>query len=312
MKQYLDLLQHIMDKGVDRNNGTDIKDKNYSSSVEQVWTRSVFGYQLRCDLSEGFPLLTTKKMYTRSIIHELIWFLTGDTNIRYLAQNDVHIWDLWPFQTYLSKVWLTDQFPAYSPEWKEKMTTFIEQIKVDDDFAKEWGDLGPVYGYQWRNFNGQGIDQIKKVLYNCKNNPSSRRNLVVAYNPAQADNMALPPCHSLFQFYIANNKLSCQLYQRSVDSFLGLPFNIASYSLLVHMIAQVSDLDVGDFIHTSGDLHIYHNHFDQVKEQLSREPRPLPKLKLNPDIKDLFAFRFEDIEIVDYDPLPPIKAPITV
>ncbi len=192
------------------------------------------------------------------------------------------------------------------------MTAFIEQIKVDEDFAKEWGDLGPVYGYQWRNFNGQGIDQIKKVLYNCKNNPSSRRNLVVAYNPAQADNMALPPCHSLFQFYIANNKLSCQLYQRSVDSFLGLPFNIASYSLLVHMIAQVSDLDVGDFIHTSGDLHIYHNHFDQVKEQLSREPRPLPKLKLNPDIKDLFAFRFEDIEIVDYDPLPAIKAPITV
>lgn len=312
MKQYLDLLQHIMDKGVDRNNGTDIKDKNYSSSVEQVWTRSVFGYQLRCDLSEGFPLLTTKKMYTRSIIHELIWFLTGDTNIRYLAQNDVHIWDLWPFQTYLSKMWLTEQFPAYSPEWKEKMTAFIEQIKVDEDFAKEWGDLGPVYGYQWRNFNGQGIDQIKKVLYNCKSNPNSRRNLVVAYNPAQADNMALPPCHSLFQFYIANNKLSCQLYQRSVDSFLGLPFNIASYSLLVHMIAQVSDLDVGDFIHTSGDLHIYHNHFDQVKEQLSRGPRPLPKLKLNPDIKDLFAFRFEDIEIVDYDPLPAIKAPITV
>ena len=312
MKQYLDLLQHIMDKGVDRNNGTDIKDKNYSSSVEQVGTRSVFGYQLRCDLSEGFPLLTTKKMYTRSIIHELIWFLAGDTNIRYLAQNDVHIWDLWPFQTYLSKMWLTDQFPAYWPEWKEKMTAFIEQIKVDEDFAKEWGDLGPVYGYQWRNFNGQGIDQIRKVLYNCKNNPSSRRNLVVAYNPAQADSMALPPCHSLFQFYIANNKLSCQLYQRSVDSFLALPFNIASYSLLVHMIAQVCDLEVGDFVHTSGDLHIYHNHFDQVKEQLSREPRPLPKLKLNPDIKDLFAFRFEDIEIVDYDPLPAIKAPITV
>ncbi len=312
MKQYHELLQHIMDKGVDRNNGTDIKDKNYSSSVEQVWTRSVFGYQFRCDLSEWFPLLTTKKMYTRSIIHELIWFLTGDTNIRYLAQNDVHIWDLWPFQTYLSKMWLTDQFPAYSPEWKEKMTAFIEQIKVDEDFAKEWGDLGPVYGYQWRNFNGQGIDQIKKVLYNCKNNPNSRRNLVVAYNPAQADNMALPPCHSLFQFYIANNKLSCQLYQRSVDSFLGLPFNIASYSLLVHMIAQVSDLDVGDFVHTSWDLHIYHNHFDQVKEQLSREPRPLPKLKLNPDIKDLFAFRFEDIEIVDYEPWPAIKAPITV
>lgn len=312
MKQYLDLLKHVMENGVDRDNGTDIKDKNYSSSVEQVGTRSVFGYQLRCDLSEGFPLLTTKKMFTRSIIHELIWFLTGDTNIRYLAQNDVHIWDLWPFQTYLWKMWLTEQFPAYSSEWTEKKTAFIEQIKNDVDFAKEWGDLWPVYGYQWRNFNGQGIDQIKKVLYNCKNNPNSRRNLVVAYNPAQADNMALPPCHSLFQFYIANNKLSCQLYQRSVDSFLGLPFNISSYSLLVHMIAQVSDLDVGDFIHTSGDLHIYHNHFDQVKEQLSREPRPLPKLKLNPDIKDLFEFKFEDIEIVDYDPLPAIKAPITV
>ena len=168
------------------------------------------------------------------------------------------------------------------------MKIFIEQVKVNSDFAKQWGELGPVYGYQWRNFNGEGIDQIQKVIDTCKNNPNSRRNLVVAYNPAQADQMALPPCHSLFQFYIANNKLSCQLYQRSIDSFLGLPFNIASYSLLVHMIAQVCDLEVGEFIHTSGDLHIYHNHFDQVTEQLSREPRPLPKLKLNPAVKDIF------------------------
>lgn len=300
MKQYLDLLQHIMDKGVDRDDRTG------------TGTRSVFGYQFRCDLSEGFPLLTTKKVFTKGIIHELLWFLAGDTNIKYLVDNDVRIWNEWPFQNYLEKNNLAEKYPKYTPEWDEQLKIFVENIKNDAEFAKTWGDLGPVYGYQWRNFNGEGIDQIKKVIDTCKNNPNSRRNLVVAYNPAQADSMALPPCHSLFQFYIANNKLSCQLYQRSVDSFLGLPFNIASYSLLVHMIAQVCDLEVGDFVHTSGDLHIYHNHFDQVKEQLSRTPKALPKLKLNPEVKDIFAFKFEDFEIVDYDPDPMIKAPIAV
>lgn len=300
MKQYLDLLQHIMDKGVDRDDRTG------------TGTRSVFWYQFRCDLSEGFPLLTTKKVFTKGIIHELLWFLAGDTNIKYLVDNDVRIWNEWPFQNYLEKNNLAEKYPKYTPEWDEQLRIFVENIKNDAEFAKTWGDLGPVYGYQWRNFNGEGIDQIKKVIDTCKNNPNSRRNLVVAYNPAQADSMALPPCHSLFQFYIANNKLSCQLYQRSVDSFLGLPFNIASYSLLVHMIAQVCDLEVGDFVHTSGDLHIYHNHFDQVKEQLSRTPKALPKLKLNPAVKDIFAFKFEDFEIVDYDPDPMIKAPIAV
>jgi len=278
MKQYLDLLQHIMDKGVDRDDRTG------------TGTRSVFGYQFRCDLSEGFPLLTTKKVFTKGIIHELLWFLAGDTNIKYLVDNDVRIWNEWPFQNFLEKNNLAEKYPKYTPEWDEQLKLFVENIKTDNEFAKTWGNLGPVYGYQWRNFNGEGIDQIKKVIDNCKNNPNSRRNLVVAYNPAQADSMALPPCHSLFQFYIANNKLSCQLYQRSVDSFLGLPFNIASYSLLVHMIAQVCDLEVGDFVHTSGDLHIYHNHFDQVKEQLSRTPKALP----------------------DYNPDPMIKAPIAV
>lgn len=300
MKQYLDLLQHIMDKGVDRDDRTG------------TGTRSVFWYQFRCDLSEGFPLLTTKKVFTKGIIHELLWFLAGDTNIKYLVDNDVRIWNEWPFQNYLEKNNLAEKYPKYTPEWDEQLRIFVENIKNDAEFAKTWGDLGPVYGYQWRNFNGEGIDQIKKVIDTCKNNPNSRRNLVVAYNPAQADSMALPPCHSLFQFYIANNKLSCQLYQRSVDSFLGLPFNIASYSLLVHMIARVCDLEVGDFVHTSGDLHIYHNHFDQVKEQLSRTPKALPKLKLNPAVKDIFAFKFEDFEIVDYDPDPMIKAPIAV
>lgn len=300
MRQYHDLLRHIMDTGADRDDRTG------------TGTRSVFGYQFRCDLSQGFPLLTTKKVFTKGIIHELLWFLSGDTNIKYLVDNDVRIWNEWPFQNYLEKSNLAEKYPKYTPEWDDQLKLFVENIKNDPNFAKTWWDLWPVYWYQWRNFNGEWIDQIKKVIDTCKNNPNSRRNLVVAYNPAQADSMALPPCHSLFQFYIANNKLSCQLYQRSVDSFLGLPFNIASYALLVHMIAQVCDLDVGDFVHTSGDLHIYHNHFDQVKELLSREPKPLPKLILNPDIKDLFDFKFEDFEIVGYDPWPAIKAPIAV
>jgi len=310
--QYLDLLKRVMETGIVRDNGTDIKDKNYSAGVQQIGTSSIFGCQMRFDLSKGFPLLTTKKMYTRSIIHELIRFLSGDSNLRYLAQNDVHIWDLRPFQTYLSKTWLAEKLPAYSPEWKAEMASFIEKIKTDDDFAAQRWDLWPVYGYQWRNFNGQGVDQIKNVVNAIKTNPYSRRILVVAYNPAQADSMALPPCHALFQFYVAQWKLSCQMYQRSADLFLGVPFNIASYALLTMMIAQVCGLQPGEFIHTIGDAHIYHNHFDQVKEQLSREPKPLPTMKINPDVKDLFDFKFEDFTIEGYDPRPAIKAPITM
>jgi thymidylate synthase len=301
MKQYLDLLQHIMDKGVDRDDRTG------------TGTRSVFGYQFRCDLSEGFPLLTTKKVFTKGIIHELLWFLAGDTNIKYLVDNDVRIWNEWPFQNYLEKNNLAEKYPKYTPEWDEQLKIFVENIKNDVRICKNMGRSRSRLRLSMEKLQRRRIlIKSKRSSDNCKNNPNSRRNLVVAYNPAQADSMALPPCHSLFQFYIANNKLSCQLYQRSVDSFLGLPFNIASYSLLVHMIAQVCDLEVGDFVHTSGDLHIYHNHYDQVKEQLSRTPKTLPKLKLNPAVKDIFAFKFEDFEIVDYNPDPMIKAPIAV
>lgn len=300
MKQYLDLLQHIMDNGVDRPDRTG------------VGTRSVFGYQFRCDLQEWFPLLTTKKVFVKWILHELLWFLKGDTNIKYLVDNDVKIWNEWPYQNYLEKNHLDEKYPKYTPEWEEQLKVFVETIKNDADFAKIWGELWPVYGYQWRNFDGSGVDQIKNVVDTLKNNPYSRRNLVVAYNPAQAHLVALPPCHSLFQFYVADGKLSCQLYQRTVDTFLWLPFNIASYAFLTHMLAQVSGLEVGEFIHTSGDLHIYNNHFDQVKEQLSRTPKELPKLKLNPNVRDIFAFKFEDFEIVDYNPDPMIKAPIAV
>jgi thymidylate synthase len=239
-------------------------------------TMSVFGYQMRFNLEEGFPLVTTKKLHTRSIFHELLWFLKGETNIKYLLDNKVTIWDEW---------------------------------------ADENGNLGPVYGKQWRSWetaDGRQIDQITNVIEQIKKNPDSRRLLVIAFNPGDVEKMALPPCHAFFQFYVANGKLSCQLYQRSADIFLGVPFNIASYALLTHMIAQVCGLGVGDFVHTLGDAHIYSNHMDQVKEQLSREFRPLPKLKLNPDVKNIFDFKYEDIEVVGYDPAPAIKAPVAV
>ena len=264
MKAYLDLLQHILDKGVTKTDRTG------------TGTKSVFGYQMRFDLSEGFPLLTTKKLHTKSIIHELLWFWKGDANIKYLKENGVSIWDEW---------------------------------------ADENGNLGPVYGKQWRSWqcpDGSAIDQITNLIHQIKTKPDSRRLIVSAWNVADVDKMALPPCHTMFQFYVANGKLSCQLYQRSADVFLGVPFNIASYALLTHMIAQVCDLKVGDFVHTLGDAHLYLNHLEQTNLQLTREPRPLPILKINPAVKDIFGFKFEDFQIENYDPHPSIKAPIAV
>lgn len=259
MQQYLDLLRKVLNEGVPKDDRTG------------TGTLSLFGQQMRFDLSKGFPLLTTKKIHTRSVFHELLWFLRGETNVRYLRENKVTIWDEW---------------------------------------ADAKGDLGPVYGKQWRDFGG--VDQIRWVIDEIKRNPDSRRLIVSAWNPVDIPTMALPPCHCLFQFYVVNGRLSCQLYQRSADIFLGVPFNIASYSLLTHMFAQICNLEVGDFVHTLGDTHLYKNHIEQALEQLKRSPRPLPTLKLNPVVKDIFAFRFEDIEILNYDPHPVIKAPIAV
>lgn len=264
MEQYHKLLQHILDEGTDRGDRTG------------TGTRSVFGYQNRYDLSKGFPVITTKKLHLRSIIHELLWFITGDTNIKYLKDNKVSIWDEW---------------------------------------ADENGNLGPVYGHQWRSWpdgNGGTIDQISKLIEGIKNNPNSRRHIVSAWNVADIDKMALPPCHCLFQFYVADGKLSCQLYQRSADVFLGVPFNIASYALFTMMIAQVCGLEAGDFVHTFGDTHLYSNHFEQAKLQLSRDIRPLPTMKINPDVKDIFSFTYEDFELLDYNPHPHIKAAVAV
>ena len=281
MKQYHDLLQHILDNGSDKGDRTG------------TGTRSVFGYQMRFDLSEGFPMVTTKKLHLKSIIYELLWFLNGDTNVKYLQENGVRIWNEW---------------------------------------ADENGDLGPVYGHQWRNWNSEGIDQIKEIVETLKNNPNSRRMMVSAWNPSVlpdtsksfSENVAngkaaLPPCHAFFQFYVSpakeeggKDRLSLQLYQRSADVFLGVPFNIASYALLNLMMAQVCDLEPGDFVHTFGDVHIYSNHMEQVKLQLSRAPRPLPKMKLNPEIRDIFGFSYEDFKLEDYNPHPGIKAPVAV
>ena len=264
MKQYLQLLQHVLDNGASKEDRTG------------TGTLSVFGYQMRFNLQEGFPLVTTKKIHIRTLVHELLWFLQGDTNIKYLHDNKVTIWDEW----------------------------------ADDN-----GDLGPVYGKQWRSWeaaDGRRIDQISNVIEQIKKNPDSRRHLVVAFNPGEVDKMALPPCHAFFQFYVANGKLSCQLYQRSADIFLGVPFNIASYAMLTHMIAQVCDLQPGEFVHTLGDAHIYKNHIEQSLLQLQREPKPLPRLVLNPAIKNIFDFKFEDIQIVGYEAHPSIKAEISV
>ena len=293
MRAYLDLLKDIMENGTDKGDRTG------------TGTRSVFGRQLRFDLAQGFPLLTTKKVFLRGIVVELLWFLRGDTNIKYLVDRDVHIWDEWPYKEYRLALEKTGEAPL-------PIKDFIARIKADADFAATWGDIGPAYGFQWRNFNGEGIDQIADVLSTLKRNPDSRRMLVVAYNPAQARKMLLPPCHSLFQFYVADGKLSCQLYQRSCDVFLGVPFNIASYALLTMMMAQCAGLKPGEFVHTYGDVHVYNNHFDQVREQLSREPKPLPTLALNPAKTDIFAFEPEDFTLSGYDPHPAIKAPVAV
>lgn len=264
MRQYLDLLHHILENGTPKSDRTG------------TGTLSCFGYQMRFNLEEGFPVLTTKKLHLRSIIHELLWFLSGDTNIRYLNENKVRIWDEW---------------------------------------ADENGNLGPVYGYQWRSWptpDGTSIDQISKVVHSIKNNPESRRHIVSAWNPALVDDMALPPCHTMFQFYVADGKLSCQLYQRSADVFLGVPFNIASYALLTMMMAQVTGLKPGDFVHSFGDVHLYNNHLEQARLQLTRNPRPLPTMRINPEVKDIFEFRFEDFELLNYDPHPHIKAEVSV
>ncbi|WP_424961083.1 thymidylate synthase [Ekhidna sp.] len=264
MQQYLNLMQHILDNGTEKGDRTG------------TGTKSVFGYQMRFDLSEGFPCVTTKKLHLRSIIHELLWFLQGDQNIKYLKDNGVSIWDEW---------------------------------------ADEDGNLGPVYGVQWRSWetpDGRKIDQIKKLIDGIKNNPDSRRHIVSAWNVADVDDMALPPCHTLFQFYVADGKLSCQLYQRSADVFLGVPFNIASYALFTIMVAQVCDLEAGDFVHTFGDAHLYSNHIEQAHLQLSREPRDLPTMKINPEVKDIFNFRFKDFELINYDPHPHIKGAVAV
>ena len=264
MRQYLDLMRHVLRNGSEKNDRTG------------TGTRSTFGYQMRFDLAEGFPLCTTKKLHLRSIIYELLWFLRGDTNVAYLNQNGVSIWDEW----------------------------------ADAD-----GDLGPVYGRQWRSWptaNGQSIDQLAELVEQIQNNPDSRRLLVSAWNVAQIPQMALAPCHALFQFYVSDGRLSCQLYQRSADIFLGVPFNIASYALLTHMLAQVTNLKAGEFIHTFGDAHLYNNHLQEAELQLSREPRPLPRLKINPNIESLFDFSFEDFELTGYDPHPHIKAPVSV
>jgi thymidylate synthase len=292
MRQYHELMDRVLREGIDKSDRTG------------TGTRSVFGHQMRFDLAEGFPMVTTKKLHLKSILHELIWFISGDTNIRYLCQNGVRIWDDWPFATY-----------AKSADYDGiDMKEFAARIAADADFAAKWGDLGPVYGYQWRFWPGPNgpVDQLRDVLEGIRRNPDGRRHIVSAWNPGYIDQMALPPCHAFFQFYVVDGKLSCQLYQRSADIFLGVPFNIASYALLIHMMAQDLGLEVGDFVHTLGDAHIYSNHMDQVRLQLSREPRALPKLKLNPSVKSLFDFRYEDVELVGYDSHPHIPAPVAV
>lgn len=288
MKQYIDLCNYILNNGVKKDDRTG------------TGTISVFGYQMRFNLGEGFPLLTTKKVHLKSIIHELLWFISGSTNIKYLVDNDVRIWNDWPYDLYKK-----------SPDFQgETIEEFAAKIKESNEFAKKYGNLGPVYGKQWRDFNG--VDQLSNLIEQIKTNPNSRRLIISAWNPAEVDKMALPPCHSFMQFYVAEGKLSCQLYQRSADVFLGVPFNIASYALFTMMIAQVCGLEPGDFVHTLGDAHIYLNHLDQVNKQIKRSLRPLPKMVINPNVKSIFDFKYEDFTLLNYNPHSGIKGKVAV
>ena len=301
MIQYHNLMKFILDNGVEKMDRTG------------VGTRSIFGYQMRFNLSDGFPLLTTKRVHFKSILHELLWFIRGDTNIRYLVSNGVNIWNDWPYQNWLKETGQNVKYQTYSPEWRANMKEFVEKIKEDDEFASKYGDLGPVYGRQWRNFGG--VDQLAQLIDDLNNNAHSRRLIVSAWNPEDIPVMVksgLPPCHTLFQFYVADGKLSCQLYQRSADVFLGVPFNIASYALLTFMIAKVTGFEPGDFVHTFGDAHLYLNHFDQVNEQLSRDSYPLPNLIINDKVATLFDFLYEDFELRNYQHHPAIPASVAV
>lgn len=289
MEQYLNLCRHVMKHGYQKDDRTG------------TGTISTFGYQMRFDLAQGFPLLTTKKVHFPAIVHELLWFIAGDTNIEYLVKNNVRIWNEWPYKNYVKS-------ESYQ---NETLQEFVEKIKIDHEFAIKFGDLGPVYGKQWRNFNG--VDQLRELVTNLKNNPFSRRHILSAWNPSEISNMALPPCHTLIQFYVSNSKkLSCQLYQRSADIFLGVPFNIASYALLTIMLAQVCGYELGDFVHTLGDAHIYSNHLNQINEQLLRTPKTLPKLVVNKSINNLFCFQYYDFKLEEYDPHPLITGKVAV
>lgn len=292
MKQYLDLCKKVLECG------------HYKNDRTKTGTISYFGAQMRFDLSEGFPLLTTKRVHLKSIIYELLWFIKGDTNIKYLVDHDVRIWNEWPFEKYRNS-------PDYQNETIEE---FVEKIKNDDIFAQKYGDLGPVYGKQWRHFGNDDdcVDQLKQVIEEIKKNPDSRRLIVCAWNPLEVSQMALPPCHSLFQFYVNDGKLSCMLYQRSADLFLGVPFNIASYALLTMMVAKVCHLEVGEFIHTLGDAHLYSNHLEQIHRQLTRTPRKLPKMMIHRNTDNIEDFVFEDFELVDYNPYKGIKGKVAV
>lgn len=301
MKQYHKLLRYILDQGVRKDDRTG------------TGTVSVFGYQMRFDLSEGFPLLTTKKVHFKSIVHELLWFIAGDTNIRYLVENGVSIWNEWPFENWLRENFMQEDYPSGSPQRKDLMSEFVAKIADDQEFAQKYGCLGPVYGKQWRKF--EGVDQLANIIDSLKTNPDSRRHIVSAWNPKDVPVMVkagLPPCHTIFQFYVSEEKLSCQLYQRSADVFLGVPFNIASYALLTQMIAHVCDLKLGEFIHTFGDAHLYVNHLQQVDEQLAREPIKLPELKINRRVYSIFDFVFDDLELLGYMPYAAIAAPVAV
>ncbi|PAV29452.1 thymidylate synthase [Virgibacillus profundi] len=311
---YLNLCKHILENGEKKEDRT------------KTGTYSVFGHQMRFDLKEGFPLLTTKKVPFRLVASELLWFIKGDTNIRYLLQNNNNIWNEWAFVKWVNSTEYSgpdmsdfgirsQKDPVFNEQYQEQMAIFKEKILNDDDFARNFGDLGSVYGKQWREWKtsrNETIDQLKEVIDAIRNNPDSRRHIVSAWNPEDVPNMALPPCHTLFQFYVADGKLSCQLYQRSADVFLGVPFNIASYALLTYLIAHECNLEVGEFVHTLGDTHIYANHVEQVNTQLNREVRSLPQLEINQDKTSIFDFELNDFEIIDYHPHPTIKAPIAV